>query len=259
MRVIPDEWLKDRGTFEHGADDTKTLLLKTFGVWLNLDPRDESLTPCLIRDGYWESWVSLAVARYVKPGYVCVDAGAHIGYYTALFVALGAKFVIAIEPNEMVSNRLIYMTTINGLKQVEFHRVALGKEEGTMSLNEYGKLTGSMSSVVVPGYEVTNKIAVPMEPLDKIVRNLDSVDFIKMDIEGGEVDAWEGMQETMAKFKPTVAMEVAIERGYDLGTFVEHIRSSGTKVEMIGYDGDIHPLDIETVVKERWAMLWLTR
>jgi hypothetical protein len=46
--------------------------------------------------------------------------------------------------------------------------------------------------------------------LDSIVRelNLERVDFIKMDIEGGELDAVYGAKETITNFKPKMAISV---------------------------------------------------
>ncbi len=59
---------------------------------LYVDTRDVSLSPHIIIDGYWESWVTRAIQRLVKPGMIVVEIGANIGYYTTLnyfFVVVG--------------------------------------------------------------------------------------------------------------------------------------------------------------------------
>ena len=37
---------------------------------------DSAITPHLALDGIWEPWVTMAIARYLKPGMRCLDIGA---------------------------------------------------------------------------------------------------------------------------------------------------------------------------------------
>lgn len=64
------------------------LLCRLLGVFLAfVDTRDLMLGPRLVLDGFWEAWVTLAIARHVQPGSWCVDVGANHGYYTLLMAA----------------------------------------------------------------------------------------------------------------------------------------------------------------------------
>jgi hypothetical protein len=51
---------------------------------------------------------------------------------------------------------------------------------------------------------------VPLTTIDKLVAELklDRVDFIKMDIEGAEVEAVRGGRATIARFRPRMALSV---------------------------------------------------
>src|SRR5262249_44269722 len=56
--------------------------------------------------------------------------------------------------------------------------------------------------------ENANYIEVPLTTVDKLARelNLPRVDFIKMDIEGAEQKAIAGAHETIAKYRPRMAL-----------------------------------------------------
>ena len=82
------------------------LLCRLLGDYLAfVDARDLMLGPRLVLDGFWEAWVTLALARYLQPGMWCVDVGANYGYYTLLMAAACGPEgrVVACEPNPLLA------------------------------------------------------------------------------------------------------------------------------------------------------------
>ena len=66
--------------------------------------------------GHWESWITLAIARLVRPGWRCLDVGANHGYYT-LIMADGVGptgNVLAVEPNRKPARLLPLTLSVNG-------------------------------------------------------------------------------------------------------------------------------------------------
>mgnify|MGYP000480605237 CR=1 FL=1 len=54
------------------------MLCRILGEYLAfVDARDHMLGPRLVLDGFWEAWVTLAFARYMQPGFHCVDLHLH--------------------------------------------------------------------------------------------------------------------------------------------------------------------------------------
>ncbi len=69
------------------------LLCRLLGDYLAcVDDRDLMLGPRLVLDGFWESWVTLAIARHLQRGCWCVDVGPNYGSYTLLMAGACGGF-----------------------------------------------------------------------------------------------------------------------------------------------------------------------
>src|SRR5262245_55518328 len=123
--AIPSFLLDDRACLEanarrdaqtvHLAEDT--VLCRVLSKYLMfVDPHDLGVTPRLCLDGYWESWITRALARTVREDAWCVDIGANHGYYTLIMAdAVGRRGrVLAAEPNPQLSQLLALSVEVNG-------------------------------------------------------------------------------------------------------------------------------------------------
>src|SRR5712664_2329658 len=82
-----DDSRKPRGYYYYG---NQTAMVEThFDAHLLLDLRDLSLTPTILKTGWWEPWIDILLRSLLKPGMAYANAGANVGYHTAL----GAKLV----------------------------------------------------------------------------------------------------------------------------------------------------------------------
>ncbi len=248
--------LKDRGAFEQWCKTWSSPMLRVLDkYWLTLDPDDDSLTPCLVRDGYWESWVSLAIAKAIRSGWSCVDAGANVGWFTLLMLASGASRVAAVEPHPRVFHLLNNTMVANGLQNiVRLSRVALGAMPGKGTLNEYNRKIGSSGLLKAEGFDVARTYEVDVVPLDLVLSSWKEIDFVKIDVEGMEREVWRGMEDIRSRCGPIVCMEIHDRHGYDVNEFLEEIRRDGYEAKAIGEDGSL----VEPNEFRPWT-LWLTR
>ena len=137
----------------------------------------------------------------IKRGAVVVDAGARIGTFAAkISAAVGEEGrIIAIEPEPRNFACLRKNIEANGLKNVVAIQRALWSRK--QRLNLY--LSGNAAAHSVhndPFYSSTgNTIEADADTLDDILEGLgvESVDFIKMDIEGSEIEALKGMRKIL--------------------------------------------------------------
>ena len=169
----------------------------------------------------------------VQPGDVVLDCGAHVGTFTRAALDAGAKLVVAIDPSPPVLEAL----RRNVAEDVAEGRVVI-VEKGvwdredvlplTMTEDNHG--THHLSLETSTDESVIN---VPLTTIDNLVAelHLDRVDFIKMDIEGAEQKALMGAQNTLANYKPRLAI-AAYHSPDDQTRIPAIVRAARTDYEM---------------------------
>ncbi len=145
-----------------------------------------------------------AFTRIVRPGMTVVDAGANIGYYTLLAAksAGNGGSVYAFEPDPAYYALLKKNIEVNRLsKIVELFQAAIGNAENKSAFF-LGNFTAN-SFFSLPGVTTDKTIIVDVVSLDKFFseRGWPSVDVIKMDIEGSEKTALDGMRGLLKRNK----------------------------------------------------------
>src|SRR5262245_2075924 len=225
---------------------------------LFLSGDDLGFSSHVMLDGYWESWLSLFFMRYIKPGMTVVDVGANFGYYTVLFGgAVGpAGRVIAIEPVPSTVTLLHDTITLNGLAART--RLVAGAA---------GAIASSEAHILVPPREPKNatviagpqtgSIVVPAFTLDELLLHLDRVDLVKIDAEGSEVNVIEGMRETIATHRPAILLEFNAARYAEPLGFLQSLLATYKIVRTVGWEGNLEPVNQESIVSERFGEDWL--
>ncbi len=173
------------------------------GFRLYVHKGGDLLSDSLLITKEYEPIETKVIKDLVSEGDVVVDAGANIGYYTILLsraVGPGGK-VYAFEPGKECFNLLKRNVKENNCKNVVLVNKALSDEEGEIKfyINEKDKASSSMLEETKHlGTEVT----VGGTTRDKEV--VEAVDFMKMDIEGAELDCLIGATELLKTCKRMV-------------------------------------------------------
>lgn len=139
----------------------------------------------------------------VEVGDVVIDGGAYTGNTAFYFHSLAGPTgkIYSFEPSKKTFAMLSESIKIAGLSNIVPVHAALSRKEGTCSLLHDGR----------PGARVLSndhKGSVPVLSIDEFfIDKLHSkVDFIKLDIEGAELDALEGAKRIIQKFTPKMAI-----------------------------------------------------
>lgn len=145
--------------------------------------------------------------RFVEPGSSVVDAGANLGVYSYALSRLARK-VHSVEPNPALAQVLIDAE----LPNVVVHVAALGSKRGVHPLyipeTSAGRQTGwgSLSPKRFSDASSYASIQVKTFPLDDL--ELTDVSFIKIDVEGHELEVLTGAEMTISASRPVVLAEV---------------------------------------------------
>lgn len=168
------------------------------------------------------------IKEKVKPGFTVLDIGGHIGLYATAFGKLVGPSgkVYSFEPTP-VTNKLLQKTvTINDLKEiVSVQKEAISKEEGETFFYVSDDLADNSNSLVNYAKAKSVKgVRVPLVSIDVFRKRIaHKIDFIKIDVEGAELDAVKGASETLLNDKPTCI----------LALHPHQIRSKGDSLEEI--------------------------
>jgi FkbM family methyltransferase len=146
------------------------------------------------------------LSQLICPGMWVVEVGANIGLLTVPFarlVAPGGK-VIAFEPQRIVYQMLCGNLALNAIINAFAYNSAIGLELGSITVPsvDYTK-TGNFGGVFLRGWNVGE--TVPLLTIDSL--SLDRCDFMKVDVEGMELDVLKGAAHTLERFRPRLYVE----------------------------------------------------
>jgi FkbM family methyltransferase len=182
-----------------------------FGAWWMAEKG--ALDHELMYNGFEEPEMRL-VSRLLRPGMTVLDIGAHHGLYTLLASKLvGAQGrVIAFEPSPREARRLAGHIRVNGCRNVRFEACALADEnkEGELFVVDGFRDWGNSLRPPALG-EAIHTMKVPIRRLDEVLaeRNIEQVDFIKLDAEGAELAILQGARSFLQRARrPIILAEV---------------------------------------------------
>jgi FkbM family methyltransferase len=244
----------------------QTVLCRVLGKYLvYVDAQETGITPHLAMDGYWESWITLALARVLRPGWHCLDVGANHGYYTLVMAdAVGPEGrVVPVEPTPRLAELLRETLDVNGFPRVPVVQKAASAGDGDrlqLVIPPHRSLNARLSEDAGPNDAVVDVESVT---IDALTADWPHVDVIKIDVEGAEEAVWEGMQRTVADNPGLVViLELNVDRYADPRAFLGSIELAGFQLRYIDTDAAAKPVTVDELlsrqVGEDW-MLFLAR
>lgn len=150
-----------------------------------------------------------ALAKLIKPGMVIYDIGANVGFFTVLMAKLtgptGAVF--AFEPMPVTADAARRNAALNQFEHVTVTAAAVGRASGTVKLAIQEESTWAKLD---DGSGTSPTIDVPMVAIDALVAagTIKPPALIKIDVEGAELEAIEGMRATLREHRPAVLCEM---------------------------------------------------
>jgi FkbM family methyltransferase len=164
----------------------------------------------------YEGELFALILKKVKPGHTFLDIGAHVGFFSMIAAKLVGESgtVYSFEMNPENYSRLVANMSLNNFKNIRPHNWAVSDDskpvlfwvnqdnDGGHSLWDCGKHLFNEKSRSSPQKMASYSIA--LDHYD----SFDKVHFIKMDIEGSEVLALNGMINLLKKNLPIVTLEI---------------------------------------------------
>lgn len=162
--------------------------------------------------GGYERPVQEALASLVKPGAVCYDVGANLGFFSVLLGRLAGPTgsIYAFEPVAGNAAMIERNASLNRLGNIRVLRIALSRADGR----------GELLLARHPGGAVLRGAGIPPDPAGRVAvetcaidtlvdsRKIEPPDVVKIDVEGAEMDVLQGMVKVLRAQAPIVILEL---------------------------------------------------
>lgn len=149
--------------------------------------------------------------KYLQPGMNMLDVGAHDGLYSLLAARrIGSGKIWAFEPSARERQRLKLNLFLNG-SSIDIIPKAVGEKPGTAKFYIcQGEQTGCNSLRPPTVDDPLQVLEVEITTIDTVLaeKKIDRIDFVKMDIEGAELDALKGGSRLLRELRPVFMIEM---------------------------------------------------
>jgi FkbM family methyltransferase len=170
-----------------------------FRFWFNTSDRDMGV---VMATGQYEPESVRVIRKILRPGMTCIDAGAQTGFYTCLMASVVGEggMVHAFEPMPASYELLVKNVQENRFEtRVRTYQLACSNAATEIEASQVGAM---YVAGAVPGCPPVSMRAVRV---DEIVQ--EPVALIKIDVEGHEPAAIEGMRDLIRRSHPVIVSE----------------------------------------------------
>jgi FkbM family methyltransferase len=150
--------------------------------------------------------------RLLPDGGVFLDVGAHVGHW-ALRLASKASRVIAVEANPETASTLRKHVAMNDLgDKIKVVEAAAWDEDADLILSDPNGEAEGGSTRVLPADG--QSVQANGHRLDELLEQEERIDLVKLDVEGADIHAIDGMAGLLAKHRPVLLIEDHSIYGY---------------------------------------------
>lgn len=183
-------------------------------------------------DGFYEKYHLESLASLIEKtgfnlnGKAFLDVGANIGNHSVYFSRIFER-IYAFEPNPDTFHLLSY--NLSKIPNSTVFDFGLSDANGQATLNQNEINLGSSS--VVFGKKSCSSLNIKLKKLDDIAAGFRQIGFIKIDVEGMELEVLKGASQTILKNKPIIAFE-HLHRKSDVGgeDTVQYLQGLGYEI-----------------------------
>ncbi|GAB4536734.1 MAG: FkbM family methyltransferase [Pleurocapsa sp.] len=162
--------------------------------------------------GRYELALQQTFGEYLKPGDIFYDIGANVGFFTIIGAKLvgEAGTVYAFEPLPNNAANIRHNIQLNGFNTVTVIEKAVSEKTAPGKLLVTENVGGNTLSGADSPPDVTGAIAVELIAIDDLISQgqIKPPNLIKVDVEGAELDALKGMEQTLRQYRPIVIYEI---------------------------------------------------
>jgi FkbM family methyltransferase len=200
----------------------------------------------------WEPETFKIMSRFISADSVYCDIGSWIGP-TVIFAAKISKKVICFEPDPYAYKYLLWNIHLNELHNVTSYSIAISDQTSTMRMSSVGGNLGDSTTSLLNNSHESNTVDVLALQWNEFINlsKTEKIDFLKIDIEGGEFALLPAMRDYLSLHKPIVYLSIHTPF-LDVGLRREKMQQviEVMKIYKNCLDQNLRPIDISELNSE---------
>jgi FkbM family methyltransferase len=202
----------------------------------------DSVGSAIRSKGCYEPEVVSVFLSHIKHGQTVIDVGAHVGQYTLFAAGIGCT-VHSFEPEPKTFAILSANVAQNGLARVSLNQCALAQSSHSARLFSARSDNIGATSLIPNKYTSNISTLVSCVSLDAYLADHGNpeISFIKIDVEGAEMDVLRGAKSVLSHYRPQLIVEfnepMQAASGSSCSDIVDFLRSFGYRLWRITAGG----------------------
>lgn len=188
--------------------EKETLVRTRDGLRFNLRPNDYIAREIYVAGLYERPFVKF-LENHLRNARTMLDVGANIGNHS-IYLSRFFEHIVSFEPNPTALEYLHQHKDLNDCTNLQICEVGLGKENASLPfLQDPGNNLGMSHFLQETEDPTTATSCLNIRIGDQMVEELaiHDIDYIKIDVEGLELDVLTGLRKTIEQHRPVVTFE----------------------------------------------------
>ncbi len=205
--------------FRYVAVNGSTVVQTRAGFKIKVRLNDQAAASFLFQNDY-SSEETKFITQIINKYETFIDIGASYGYFSLLTSYLGCPRVLAFEPNHLLQQFIQESCNLNMLHNISLYPVALSNtcEKRILNFPLYETSSGGFlpfnSGTDIHSFEVSCSC------LDNYIDQIKSPAFLKIDVEGHELEVFQGAVKVLTSIRPSIFWEIG---HVDLGPVMDFL------------------------------------
>jgi FkbM family methyltransferase len=168
---------------------------------------DTCVSDCL-RSGYlFEKFILSFIKHFIHPNKNIIDLGANIGTHSIIYSNYTTGNVYSFEPQKLVFNILNKNIECNNCKNIISYNCGASNINKKFYMNAQYDLKDNHGAFRIDeNLNKTNGLEINCIVIDDL--NLNNICYVKIDVEGHEYYALQGMKNLLIREHPTIMIEI---------------------------------------------------